>query len=281
MSHPSRTFDEINVPETIRRLNVCLDRGQVKQKDMVDATSIEKSKLSRWLSGHSSWSSIQEENYVKILDFIADRRLFVHASYEWPQEAALADMAFHSLARFLGLDAGAIDRAHDNLVGHYLGWRHSYFAPPHILKGAMDIVYDEQTRALRTFEHYRLPAGAMGEKSEEINFKRIGYIWPTRRNMYVMISQKSDHQDLQIAFLNKSFFNAMTLEKGSMHTIEGIVLDWQGPEFYMTKLFLQKLAKPLPAAEISLKTKEEVPSPVLLKLQERFKGPNPFLRAYK
>ena len=166
-------------------------------------------------------------------------------------------------------------------MGTYLGWRHSYYAPPHILKGKMDIVYEEDSHCLRTYEHFRVPAGVMGEDSGEINFQRIGYIWPTRHNTYVMFSQKPGQKDIQIAFLNKSLVNAKTLDIGSMETIEGVLLDWQWPDFYMTKLFMQKRSKPLPEAEIGLKTKEEVPGPVLIKLQERFRGPNPFLRVYK
>lgn len=281
MVNPSRAFDQVNVRDTITRLNGCVSRRQVKQQEIAEATEIEKTKLSRWLNERSSWSSIGEDNYGRILDLITDRNLFSRAGYERPETAALKDMAFHAMTVFLGLDAGLIDKAREELVGTYIGWRHSYYAPPDILKGKMDIDYDENNHCLRTLEHYRVPAGAMGENSEHTNFQRIGYIWPTRYNMYLMISEKLDHKDMQIAFLNKSLVNAQTLEKGAMNAVEGVVLDWQGPDFYMTKIFLQKLSKPLPDAEIGLKTEKEVPNPILAKLKERFIGPHHFLRVYK
>lgn len=281
MPIPSRAFDHVNVRDTIQRLNGCLERGQLRQQEISSATEIEKTKLSRWLNQKSSWSSIGDDNYGRILDLISEKNLFAQAGYERPEAAALKDMAFHGMGMFLGLDASAIDKAREDLVGTYLGWRYSYYAPPDILKGKMDILYEEDSHCLRTFEHFRVPAGVMGEDSEEINFQRIGYIWPTRQNTYVMFSEKVDHQDMQIAFLNKSLVNAKTLEKGSMQTIEGVLFDWQGPDCYMTKLFLQKRTKPLPSAEIGLKTEAEVPKPVVAKLKERFRGPHPFLRVYK
>ncbi|MBS0242864.1 MAG: hypothetical protein JSS20_11860 [Proteobacteria bacterium] len=174
-----------------------------------------------------------------------------------------------------------IDQAREALVGHYAGWRYSYFAPPDILQGSLDISYDEHSHALKTSEHFRVPAGAMGDGSKEINFMRVGYIWPTQHNMYVMLSQKVEHRDIQVAYLNKSLLNAITLERGSMHTIEGVVGDWQGPDFYFTKLVLHKLTKPMPDADIGLKTEREVPNAILAKLKERFIGPHNFLRVYK
>lgn len=281
MFTPSRAYDHVNVRDTISRLNACLERRQIRQQEIADATDIEKTKLSRWLNEISGWSSIGEDNYGRILDFISDRNLFSHAGYERPEAAALKDIAFHGMAVFFGLEAEGVDAAREDLVGTYIGWRYSYFAPPHILKGKVDIVYDEDSHALKTYEHFRVPAGIMGEDSGEIDFKREGYIWPTRHNMYVMISQKVKHRDIQIVFLNKSLVHATTLDKGAMETVEGCVLDWQGPDGYWGKLFLQKRRRPLPDAEIGLKAKEEVPSPILAKLMERFRGPHPFLRVYK
>lgn len=281
MPSASRAYDDVNVNDTIRRLNACVKQRQIKQQEIAEAANLEKSKLSRWLNGRSSWSSIGEQNYGRILDVVADRNLFSQSGYERPVAAKLQDIAFHGMAMFLGLGAGDIDDARENLVGTYLGWRHSYYAPPDILMGKVDIVYEEDSHCLRTYEHFCVPAGVMGENSNKIDFKRVGYIWPTRHNMYVMISEKVGHRDIQIAFLNKSLVHAKTLDKGAMETVEGIVLDWQGPDAYLTKLFLQKRSKPLPESEIGLKTEKDVPKPVLAKLQERFQGPHLFLRVYK
>ena len=281
MSPSSHSFDSINVRDTLSRLQRALEAREIRQQDIAEGTGIEKSKLSRWLNGKSAWASIGSENYVRIIDFIEDRNLFARPSYVRPEAADLADIAFHGMATFFGVEAARIDEARDNLVGYYVGHRYSYFAPPDILKGALEISYDQKTNALKTLEHYRVPAGALGEESAEINFMRQGYIWPTQLNMYVMISEKIGKKDFQVSYLNKPLLSAMTLDKESMNTIEGVLLDWQGPDFYMTKVFLQKLAKPLPTSEIGLRTDKQVVPSILAKLNDRFLGPHHYLRTYK
>lgn len=281
MSQSSIAFDHASVRDTIRRLKACIDRRHVRQQEIATAIGIEKSRLSRWLNEHSGWSSIGRDNYARLLDFIAERKLFAGASYDRPEAAGIADIPFHGMVTFLGCDASAIDLARESLVGHYAGWRYSYFAPPDILKGALEILYDADSHALKTIEHFRVPADAMGEGSAEINFKRQGYIWPTQHNMYLMMSEKIGHRDIQVAYLNKSLHSALTLGSNAMHTIEGVVVDWQGPDFYMTKIVLHKLERALPLSEIGLRTEREVPNPVLAKLKERFMGPHHFLRVYR
>ena len=281
MPPSSRSFDSINVRETLSRLRSAIERRDIRQQEISERSGIEKSKLSRWLNEKTAWASIGSANYLKLLDFIDERNLFARPSYVRPEAADLADIAFHGMATFFGVEPDLIDFARENLVGYYVGYRYSYFAPPDILKGALEITYDQQTHALKTLEHFRVPAGALGAESAEINFIRQGYIWPTKLNMFVMISEKVGRKDFQVCYLNKSLLNAMTLDQELMHTIEGVLLDWQGPDFYMTKVFLQKLTKPLPLAEIGLKTEKEVVPSVLAKLKDRFRGPHYYLRTYK
>ena len=76
MPIPSRAFDQVNVRDTIQRLNGCVERRQVRQQEIASATEIEKTKLSRWLNEKSNWSSIGDENYGRILDFISEKNLF-------------------------------------------------------------------------------------------------------------------------------------------------------------------------------------------------------------
>lgn len=274
-------FDPISVRDAILRIRGLIERKQIKQQAIVEAAKIEKSKLSRWLNERSSWSSIGAENYGRILEFLGSEGLFDSGSYARPEEALMHDMAFHSMAMFFGGDQQVVEATRQSLEGHYVGWRYSLFVPPDILKGRVDIRYDETTHALKTYEHFRVPAGLLGSESPEINFKRDGYIWPTAQNMFQMISKKVGYRDIQVAYFNKSLVDISAPGRGKVHTIEGVVTDWQSSEFYMTKFLLQRLAKPLADDEIGVRSEKDVPAAVLAKLKERFRGPHYFLRVYK
>lgn len=293
--HP---FDQMHVAATIARLQGVIERRAIRQQDLVTAVGIEKTKLSKWLNKKVGWSAIGAEDYRRLLDYVEAHKIFDADDLDLPDHILLKEMAFHGLLRFFDVDMQLLKVARDKLVGHYVSFRYSYYAAPHILKGHFQISYDEETRALKTEDLYRIPKGKLGTDSAEINFRRLGYIWPLKMDMYMVIAEKVDRKDVQIIYLNKPL-NAAAVEgsrfsgawgsrgsggyggDGTVQSIEGVLMDWQGPDFYMTKIFLQKVDERPKEDDICLLTQKEAPPLVLAKLTESFMGPHKSLRAYK
>ena len=276
-----RTYEPTAVRETITRLRTLLADRMIAQKQIVDATGIEKTRFSRWINGHTSWRAIGRSDYEKLIDYMDRQNLFaeiVHKPRDFPSMEALA---FHGMANFFKVGDADIARARRKLVGHYEGYRFSYYAAPDILLGSMEISYDAEAHCLKSVEHYRIPEKTLGHDCPEINFRRDGFIWPTRLNMFMMISEKTKGNDIQVMYINKALMNAISSDEGDMSAAEGIVLDWQGQDFYMTKIFLRKRHTPLPVSDIRLLRESEVPGPILSKLKEPFAGPHNFLKVYK
>lgn len=281
MTEILRSYEPATVRETISRLRMLLEHRAIAQKEIVDATGIEKTRFSRWINGHTSWSAIGPSDYRKVIDFIAQRSLFVDQIYQTPELPGIEALAFHGMAKFFKVNQSHIESARKRLVGHYDCYRHSYYAAPDLLRGSLEILYDEENHCLKTIELNRIPKGILGADGRDIEFRREGFIWPTHLNMLMVISEKVQGRDIQVMYINRSLMNAISSEDAEIQTAEGVVLDWQGRDFYMTKIFLQKRSLPLPDENIGVLKEKDVPRPILSKLQEPFTGPHDFLKVYK
>jgi transcriptional regulator with XRE-family HTH domain len=277
--HP---YDRTRVEYAIDRIQTAVRQKSIRQQEIASALNIEKTKLSRWLNRKVGWAAIGKDTYLRLMDYVEKRNILSRGLYALPEEQQLRNMTFHGMANFFGIDQREISIARKKLVGHYISYRYSYYAAPHILRGYLRISFDEDTQSLRTSDHYRIPQSHLGPDSAEINFRRHGYVWPTKLDMYMVIAEKVEKKDIQVMYLNKSLLNShQPTREDDIQAIEGVLLDWQGPDFYMTKVFLQKVNKPPPDKMLTLMTDKETPSLVLKKLQEPFMGPHKYLRAYK
>lgn len=274
-------FDEAAVRLSIARIRNVIERQVLKQRDIVNGAQIDKSRLSRWLSGDASWSSIKADAYRRIMTYLETERILSPELSTLPSDILLEEIAFHGMSRFLDVKGADMEKARRKLVGHYATHRYSYYAAPNILRGHLEVYFNEKTQALQTLDHYFIPADSMGAGTHEIRFVRRGYIWPIKDDLWMMAAEKVERKEIQIIYLNKPLSTTPGGPGETIISIEGVIMDWQGPDFYMTKIFLQKL-KNAPAENFAgLVPEKELPDVVASKLHEAFTGPHKYLRAYR
>lgn len=274
-------FDEAAVRASIVRIRNVVERGVIKQRDIVQHARIDKSRLSRWLSGETSWSAIKVDGYRRIMTYLENARILSPNLSTIPPNIILEEVAFHGMSRFLDIQASDVEDARKKLVGHYATYRYSYYAAPNILKGHLEIYYNEKTHALQTLDHYLIPSGSIGDDGQEIRFVRRGYIWPIKYDMWMMVAEKVERKEIQIIYLNKPLSTTPGGPGEVIISIEGVLMDWQGPDFYMTKIFLQKLKGPPQENSACLVSERELNEVIASKLHESFTGPHKYLRAYR
>lgn len=281
MLDTTRSFDPISVQRAIVRLSEGLQRRLVTQSEICKQVRIEKSKFSRWINRKSSWASIGEEKYHALMDFIENSNLFQRVGYVQPRFSNAPDIPFFGVAELLRIRTDDISMARDKLVGHYASYRYSHFAPPNVVCGALEIQDSSDTHALRTSELVRIPKEILGPGSSELEIRTQGYIWPTRNNMFVVFSEKNGSASFQTIYLNKQLNDSQPNKGVGLHYLEGIIVEWQEADCFVSKIFLQKIKSKLPDENIGILKERDVSEPILARLKERFTGPHNYLRAYK
>lgn len=175
------------------------------------------------------------------------------------------DNAFEAISNFLEFDIDLLFERRANVEGDYVVYRYSMLAPGHILKGSLNIKYDNLSKALKTQELYRIPTALLTEEEAKPNiesleldggdfrFPRNGYFFARGENDYILISKKPYVRPVQVQtiYFDDVHGVSQSPERRKLTLMYGRLSDWHGRNFYSTRVVAVRRSEPLNENEIT------------------------------
>jgi hypothetical protein len=230
-------------------LRLCDERGTTRATLAHAADDWDEGDFGRWLN-HGT-KVLGEPRYRSLLAFVAETGIIEPEDY---------DKVYTGISNFLGYHPDDPMRDYSNFIGHYIIHRYSLLAAGYILQGRLTITYDEQRKAFRTEELYRIQAEILTRiKSEQpdqknstpqphattLNFPRSGYFFARSPNSYVMISRKDAKHPHEPAELQTIYFDNI-FGSGAPELMRGYLSDWHQKSFYSTRVVAHKVRDSVP-----------------------------------
>jgi hypothetical protein len=273
---PSRwlEYKPSNVSE-LRELIRTLVHSKGQKQDYFAAVAVwDRGDFSRWLNGHEG-ANLSDTRYYKLLHHLGERDWLVPENY---------DQVFSGISKFFEFPAEELLARYADFEGDYVVYRYSLLAPGCILRGKLNIRYDQDLKALKTTEYHRIQAELIVRiknkdtravdadpkwKVDDMEFHRVGYFFARSLDSYIMISKKlreSDHEPVELQIVNFENIYPASRKPGQLR---GFLSDWHGREFYTTRVVAQKLEEPLDDKDVKTLDKEMVPDIVVTHLGKR------------